>query len=66
VCRAYLPYDRAIPSLARLALPGGAVVFFAALPPEPVSDEEGFVREDHRLTVPFLDAPRTLVVLRRE
>lgn len=71
VCRAFLPYEQAIPALIGLCSDPGVVGFFAASPPEKSTGEReeaegshgGFRRNDVVLEVPFLEAERTLVLL---
>ena len=63
VCRAFLPYERALPILTGLRSGRGVIAYCAAMPPEGGNDV-GLDRDDFPLFVPYLDATRTLVVLR--
>ena len=62
-CRAFMPLDRALPTLLDLRAEGGFVTFFAASPPNrtPIPNELASIVIS--LDPPFTDAKRNLVVI---
>ena len=64
-CRAFAPFDRAIPMLRRLLLPGGVILYLSASNAKPDTPEEwsDINVTSHRLDVPFLDAERSVVIV---